>query len=130
MAILPAYYNSYNTKKRKQTKSKSSVEHENWLKSQGLHISQLKAKNTVDSSWKTKYKEDLYVDRSDYVSAGMGGNSSSCADRSLMNNLHKEPEHVRKEILKKAKRVSVAYNKGPIMVITDNDDLTTMGRKI
>lgn len=130
MALLPAYYTSNNTKKRKKSKpSSASIKHENWLKAQGIHISQIKGKKQVDSKWKVNYIESLKVDRDDYVSAGMSGSASACADKSIMTNLHKEPEHVRKEILKKANRVAIAYNKGPLMLMIDSDDITQIGSK-
>jgi hypothetical protein len=34
------------------------------------------------------------------------------ADRSLMSKLHEEPEHVRREIERKARSVAPLYNKG------------------
>lgn len=126
MRIIKAYSKDSATKK----KSKSSIEHENWLKSKGLHISQIQGKNRVDSSWKKIYSDSLKVDRDDYVSAGMSGSSSACADRSIMTNLHKESEHTRKEILKKAARIAPLWNKGGLMVITDGQDLTTLGKKV
>jgi hypothetical protein len=98
----------------------------------GLTPKQIKAKKTKDTRWKSQYAESLKVDRSSaqYESVGMSGDASSCANRSIMANLHKEPEHVREAILAKAKRVGPLWNKGGLMFITDDQDLTTLGKKV
>lgn len=128
MHLLPAFFTTTrsSTKKKKTT---SSAEHDKWLKSKGLHADQIKQKKSVDLNWKKRYTESVKVDREDYVSAGMSGNASSCTDRSLMKNLHKEPEHVRREILAKASRVMPLFNKGGLQYATPATDLTTVGSK-
>jgi hypothetical protein len=131
MALLPAYYTTTNYRKRKQRKHDRS-EHDAWLEKMGVTTKQIKAKKTKNTSWKSQYAESLKVDRSSeqYDSAGMSGSKSSCANRSIMANLHKEPEHVREAILAKAKRVGPLWNKGGLMFITDDQDLTTLGKKV
>jgi hypothetical protein len=86
-------------------------------------------KKVLDFNWRKKYTSDMVVDRSGYVSAGMSGSASSCTDRSLMNNLHKEPEHVRKAILDKASRVMPLFNKGGLQYATPDTDMTQVGSK-
>jgi hypothetical protein len=131
MALLPAYYTTTNQRKRKQRKHDRS-EHDAWLEKMGVTPKQIKAKKTKNTSWKSQYAESLKVDRSStqYDSAGMSGDASSCANRSIMANLHKEPEHVREAILAKSKRVGPLWNKGGLMFITDDQDLTTLGKKV
>ena len=114
MALLPVYYTTTNYRKRKQRKHDRS-EHDAWLIKMGVSPQQIKAKKSKNTSWKSQYVEGLKVDRSSaqYESAGMSGDASSCANRSIMANLHKEPEHVREAILAKAARTAPLYSKGP-----------------
>lgn len=130
MALLPAYYTTTNLRKRK-TKKVNTSDHDKWLESMGLAPKQIKAKKSKDTSWKSKYAEGLKVDRSStqYESAGMSGSASSCANRSIMVNLHKEPEHVREAILAKAARTAPLYSKGPYQYITDGTNLDDVGKK-
>lgn len=132
MHILPAYFTTTNTRLRKRkskAKSKLVSDHDRWLLSKGLHPDQIKLKKGVDKNWKKKYNEDMMVDREGYVSSGLSGSKSSCAKRDIMTNLHKEPEHVQKEILKKASLVMPLYNKGGLQYAGPNVDLTTVGTK-
>lgn len=135
MHILPAYFTSLNTRKRKRkskVKSKLVSDHDRWLLQNGVHPDQIrvkKDKKVLDKMWRSGYNESMMVDRSDYVSAGLSGDASSCAKRDIMTNLHKEPEHVQKEILKKASLVMPLYNKGGLQYAGPNVDLTTVGTK-
>jgi hypothetical protein len=133
MHILPAYFTT-NVSKRKpkiKTTSKNKLisDHDRWLLSKGLHPDQIKLKKTVDKNWKKEYTEGMKIDRAGYVSSGLSGSKSSCAKRDIMTNLHKEPEHVQKEILKKASLVMPLYNKGGLQYAGPNVDLTTVGTK-
>jgi hypothetical protein len=135
MHILPAYYTTTNTRKRKRkskVQSKLVSDHDRWLLQHGVHPEQIrvkKDKKVLDKMWRSGYNESMMVDRSDYVSAGLSGDASSCAKRDIMTNLHKEPEHVQKEILKKASLVMPLYNKGGLQYAGPNVDLTTVGTK-
>jgi len=129
MHILPAYYTTTKTSRAKAKVKSAPTAHDLWLLKKGLHPSQIKLKKGVDKNWKQRYNDDMVVDRSDYVSAGMSGSASSCTDRSLMTNLHKEPEHVRKEILAKASRVMPLFNKGGLQYATPETDMTQVGSK-
>ena len=129
--ILPAYYTTTNLRQRK---SKSKVtgqvsKHDLWLRKNGVHPDQIRAKKTVDVGWKKRYNETMVVEGNDYESAGMSGNSASCLKRDIMTNLHKEPENVRKEILMKASRVMPLFNKGGLQYATPGEDLTQVGSK-
>ena len=129
MSMLPAYFTSTNLKKRKSKIKQSLTAHDKWLISKGLSYDQIKSKKTVDFKWKERYLSDMKVDRSDYVSAGMSGNASSCTKRGVMVNLHKEPKHVRDAIIDKASRVMPLFNKGGLQYATPETDMTTVGSK-
>ncbi len=130
MPLLPAYYTTTNQRKRKQRKYDRS-EHDAWLIKMGVSPQQIKIKKSKNTSWAKEYAESLKVDRSSaqYDSAGMSGDASSCANRSIMANLHKEPEHVREAILAKAARTAPLYSKGPYQYITDGTNLDDVGKK-
>lgn len=128
MHLLPAYYTTTNTKKKKSKPKKSDLEHQAWLAKRGLLPSQLKAKKEVDINWKTEYAKSIKVEKK-YESATMSGTSESCAKKDIMTRLHKEPEHVRKEILEKASRVMPLYNKGGLQYVTPDTDIKMVGSK-
>ena len=131
MHLLPAYYTSTVNRKRKPSNNKrealARAEHEAWV--QSMTGGKKASKKVLDFKWKQRYNDDMMVDQSGYVSAGMSGSASSCVDRSLMSNLHKEPEHVRKEILAKASRVMPLFNKGGLQYATPDTDMTQVGSK-
>jgi hypothetical protein len=131
MHLLPAFYTTTTTRKRKPGNNKrqalARAEHEAWV--QSMTGGRKADKKVLDFKWKSRYTSDMIVDRSGYVSAGMSGSASSCVDRSLMSNLHKEPEHVRKEILAKASRVMPLFNKGGLQYATPDTDMTQVGSK-
>jgi hypothetical protein len=133
MHILPAFYTTTVSKRKLSRKSKAKSklvsDHDRWLLSKGLHPDQIKLKKGVDENWKKRYSEDMKIDREGYVSSGLSGSKSACAKRDIMTNLHKEPEHVQKEILKKASLVMPLYNKGGLQYAGPNVDLTTVGTK-
>jgi hypothetical protein len=131
MPILPAYYTTNNTKKKAKAKVKSTatIKHEQWLMERGLLPGQIAKKKVLDKNWKRRYNDDMMVNRSDYVSAGLSGDASSCTKRDIMSNLHKEPENVRKEILAKASRVMPLFNKGGLQYATPETDMATVGTK-
>lgn len=126
MHLLPAYYTTTSTQKRKQNQ-KLNVAHQEWVKK--MTGGKKSDKKLLDINWRKQYNEDMKVDRNDYVSTGMSGSASSTANRSLMANLHKEPEHVRKAILEKASRVMPLFNKGGLQYATPQTDMTTVGTK-
>jgi hypothetical protein len=134
MALLPVYYTTTNLRKRKPKKT-NTAEHTKWLESMGLTPKQIKAKKTKNTSWKSEYKDSLQVDRSTKhheksIQEVCNGGPDVTANRSVMANLHKESEETRKAILDKAKRIGPLWNKGGLMLITDDQDLTTLGRKV
>jgi hypothetical protein len=128
MHLLPVYFTSNNTRKRK-TKSSKSTEHDAWLRKNGVHPDQLKAKKTTDKNWKSNYAESIKCDRSDYDSSRVSSLHGTAPKRDIMTNLHKEPKHVQDAILEKASRVMPLYNKGGLQLLSPKDDLTTVGTK-
>jgi hypothetical protein len=129
MHLLGPWFTTTKTDRKQKNKVKQIDKHEAWLLKNGLHPEQIKIKKGVDLKWKQRYTESIRVDQSGYVSAGMSGSASSCAKRDIMTNLHKEPEHVRKEILEKASRVMPLFNKGGLQYATPETDLTQVGSK-
>jgi hypothetical protein len=88
----------------------------------------LKAKKKLDINWQEEYTKTIKVERK-YESVEMSGSRDSCAKKDIMTRLHKEPEHVRKEILDKASRVMPLYNKGGLQYCTPETDIKTVGTK-
>jgi hypothetical protein len=136
MHILPAYYTTTVSKRklsRKATaKSKLVSDHDRWLLSKGLHPDQIKSKKdkkSLDLSFRKGYNESMVVDRSTRHYDNKKLVAGDCSKRDIMTNLHKEPEHVQKEILKKASLVMPLYNKGGLQYAGPDVDLTTVGTK-
>jgi len=132
MHLLPAFFTTTATKRKPNNTPKTTkqIEHEKWLQSQGLSRDQLKRKKVVDPNWKTKYTDSLRVEpRANYESSGMSGSKDFAAKRGIMEAIHKEPEHVRKEILAKASRVMPLYNKGGLQYASPAEDMTQIGSK-
>ena len=136
MHILPAYYTTTVSKrklKRKNTaKSKLVSDHDRWLLSKGLHPDQIKSKKdkkSLDLLFKKEYNDSMVVDRSTRQYDDKKLVAGDCSKRDIMTNLHKEPEHVQKEILRKASLVMPLYNKGGLQYAGPDVDLTTVGTK-
>lgn len=128
MHLLPAYFTTTNSKKKKTKTKKSDLEHQAWLAKRGLLPQQLKAKIKLDNNWKEEYSKSIKVERK-YESATMSGSRDSCAKKDIMTRLHKEPEHVKNEILNKASRVMPLYNKGGLQYVTPDTDMKMVGSK-
>jgi hypothetical protein len=102
------------------------------LLSKGLHPDQIKSKKdkkSLDLSFRKGYNESMMVDRSTRHYDDKALVAGDCSKRDIMTNLHKEPEHVQKEILKKASLVMPLYNKGGLQYAGPDVDLTTVGTK-
>ena len=134
MALLPAYYTTTNFRKRKQRKHDRS-DHDAWLQSMGLTPKQIKSKKSKDTSWRSEYVTSLQVERSTRhheksIQQVCDAAPDATAKRGVMTNIHKESEETRNAILAKAKRVAPLWNKGGLMLITDESDLKTLGKKV
>lgn len=128
MHLLPAYFTTISTKKKKTKPSKAALEHQAWLAKRGLLPSQVKAKIKVDNKWQEEYSQSIKVERK-YKSAEMTGSKDSCAKKDIMSKLHKESDQVKKQILDKASRVMPLYNKGGLQYATPETDMKTVGTK-
>ena len=128
MHLLPAYFTTTRTKKKKSKTKKSDLEHQAWLSKRGLLPSQIKAKIKLDNNWKEEYTASIKVERK-YESVEMFGSKDSCAKKDIMTKLHKESNQVKKEILNKASRVMPLYNKGGLQYVTPETDIKMVGTK-
>jgi len=134
MHILPAYYTTTVSKRKTKRKAKSKLisDHDKWLINKGLHPDQIrlkKDKKVLDKLWRSGYNNDMMVDRSTRHYDDKELVAGDCSKRDIMTNLHKEPEHVREEILRKASLVMPLYNKGGLQYAGPDVDLTTVGTK-
>lgn len=118
----------YNGKKKLNAKEqRAKADHEAWLRKQGLHPDQLATRKAFKGSSKPQTSLPSYkVDNSIPLSNNIvdGGRV-----KGIMANLHKEPEHVQKEILYKASRCMPLFNKGGIQYATPGEDMTQVGTK-
>lgn len=134
MHILPAYYTTTVSKRKPKRKAKSKLisTHDKWLINKGLHPDQIrlkKDKKVLDKLWRSGYNNDMMVDRSTRHYNDKEFVAGDCPKRDIMTNLHKEPEHVQEEILRKASLVMPLYNKGGLQYAGPDVDLTTVGTK-
>jgi hypothetical protein len=129
MHLLGPWYTTTKTDRKQKQKEKQLTKHDVWLLKNGVHPEQIKIKKGVDLNWKQRYTDNMKVDQSGYVSAGMSGSASSCVKRDIMTNLHKESKQVQAAILDKASRVMPLFNKGGLQYATPETDLTQVGSK-
>lgn len=129
MHLAPAYLTTtrYNAKKKLSIKEqRAKIEHEAWLKKQGLHPEQLAARKSPKSD--KSYKPASVVCKDDSIPL-----SNTIVDggrvHGIMANLHKESPEVQKAIMDKASRCMPLYNKGGYQLATPNEDLTQVGSK-
>jgi hypothetical protein len=127
MHLAPVYFTTTRSSlKRKPSKSKKLAEatskHEQWLRERGLHPEQ----RDLQRAYRGKHKvslPDLKTESTYELSNGIGNGFKN----GIMDNLHKEKPEVRKAILEKAQRTTVAYNKGPTMYFSPESDKTNLG---
>lgn len=135
MHILPAFFTSTNSRKRKKkpaAKTKLVSDHDRWLLKNGVHPDQIRSKKdkkVLDKMWRSSYNDSMMVDRSTRHYDDKELVAGDCSKRDIMTNLHKEPEHVQEEILRKASLVMPLYNKGGLQYAGPNVDLKTVGTK-
>lgn len=114
-------------KKLANTAAKRAADsaHDKWLRERGLHPSQRELQHAFKGRHKVAMP-DLKVEENAPLGNKIDGNGLA---RGVMINLHKEKPEVQAAILEKASRVAPLYNKGGLQLITDGDDLKTLGRK-
>lgn len=110
-----------NRRRRDREPTRAQLEHEKWLRSQGLHPEQLE-KKTKHVNKIPSYKTEEVVKLSNKV-----GNGFRTA--TVLEKLNDETVDVQMQILKKAARVAPAYNKGGYQLITPGEDIKTIGSK-
>jgi len=120
----------YNSKGKKPANTAAAREakakHEAWLRKQGLLPEQVEMKRmrTKSSSISLpNLKVDNPIPLSNNVAVKGGFRNG------IMDNLHKESEAVKQEILDKASRCMPLFNKGGIQYATPATDMTTVGSK-
>ena len=130
MAILPAYYTTNNTRKRKARKPTQSM-----IESQRL-TQELLAKVGYHKPSKTpkKFSYSLAVESnaapmSNTIPGGVAAKRDLRTEHKWKRDCQESPETVR-AIEEKAMRVAPAYNKGAVQYITDETDAKYIGRKI
>lgn len=114
-------------KKPANTAAKRAADaaHEKWLKERGLHPSQ----RNLQQAFKGKARievPNLKVEENVPLSNKIDGNGLA---KGIMVNLHKEKPEVQQAILEKANRVDLAYNKGPMMLMSEKEDRTKLGSR-
>ena len=80
MQMLGPWFTTTNLRNRKAKTAKPESKHDLWLRKKGLHPDQIKSKKVLDKNWVKGYNENMVVDRSDYVSAGMESSSTKKAE--------------------------------------------------
>jgi len=82
MHLLPAFVTTTNSRKRKSKmtgKQKlQQLAHQQWV--QSMTKGQRSDKKVLDKMWRREYTNNMVVDRSDYVSAGMTPGSAAKND--------------------------------------------------
>lgn len=110
-----------NTAAAREAKAK----HEAWLRQRGLHPEQLELARAFKGKRKIELP-DLKVRENAPLSNKIDENGLV---KGVMANLHKETPAVQREIMDKAARTEMAYNKGPIMYHSPGTDRTQLGSK-
>ena len=123
MGLDRRIYDTGRCKVKLNAKQKRALqEHENWLRSKGLHKDQLKKKPKVKEEKDTVKEEKPTLPKtSDKVGNGFR--------TGILDKLHLEPEEVRKKIIEKTKRVESLYSKGPLQYVTDGTNVQEIGTK-
>ena len=112
--------------KKKQSKSQRLktilIEHEKFLKSVGYtgkaRICTTKSKLVVQSAPET------------YTTKTLQEMVGPCPKRDIWERTRNESDQVKEAIRQKAARTAPIWNKGGLMYITDDQDLTTLSKKV
>ena len=116
-------YNSKQKKSNSARKTVSDAKHNEWLAKQGLTTNQIKMKKAFLGDVRHNNKPDPCIANPYQLSNGVGNGFK----KGIMENLHKESPAVQKEIMAKAARTTMAYNKGPSMYFSPDADTTNIG---
>jgi hypothetical protein len=116
-------YNSKQKKSNSARKVVSDAKHNEWLVKQGLTSNQIKMKKAFLGNVRHNNEPDFRITNPYELSNGVGNGFK----KGIMENLHKESPAVQKEIMAKAARTTMAYNKGPSMYFSPDADTTNIG---
>jgi hypothetical protein len=92
--------------------------HRRWLRRRGVRPPGRRDRERWAEEYAETLRTGLLPER--FRQEPLAGGADACADRSLMARLHREPEHVRKEVMRKASMVAPAFNKGALQYAPDN----------
>ena len=116
----------YSSKKKKSNSKRlaeATDKHNAWLAQHGLTPNQIQLKKAFVGDVRHNNEPDLRVTNPYQLSNGVGNGFK----KGIMENLHKESPAVQKEIMAKAARTTMAYNKGPNMYFSPDADTTNIG---
>lgn len=119
----------YSSRKKKPNSKQLRAQqaHEEWLRKKGLSKDQRLTKFSKVGKVKNEIPQYLDgIDNSIPLSNKIG---NGIAKPDKMSNLHLEKPEVIRATLRKKSRIDVAYNKGPLMYVTDDTDPTTLGTR-
>lgn len=130
MHMERAYLNNNGSGKGKKpantaAQRKANAEHEAWLRSKGLHPSQVEKRKSNFKIEKVEVappsKPPVQLSNNLKVKGGF--------KRSIMDHLDEESPETRKAILDKASRLAPAYSKGAYQYISPGTELSDIGKK-
>jgi hypothetical protein len=104
--------------------------HQKFLKKMGCLPEQLKESKKFRKKPRTTFSgfaETYYENKS--LSTVMAGDQDTGTKRDVISNIYKETPEVQRQILEKASRVAIPYNKGGYQLITPGMDTKNIGRK-
>lgn len=115
MQLMKPFFTTTKTGRSTKPSAKqiqAKLEHEAWLKRNGVHPEQL-TKAKLHKNVLPSYKTEKVQLSNTIVDGGRA--------HGIMANLHKEPEHVQKQIMAKVASVTPLYNKGGYAVAVKSD---------
>lgn len=128
--ILPIMIIYSNTKPIKKKLKPKTVREQNadWLRAHGSDGKKYTAVFKAFVPPKNKVIERVSKGK---VVEVQHGNIHSCAKTSIMDpmKLNKESEEIKNKIISKSKQISIPYNKGGYMYISEGYDPTDLGKK-
>jgi hypothetical protein len=123
-------YTNQRSKKKPQQKSKKLLEaqaaHRRYLTSLGISLMKTKLHGNT-ANWSDLTVQSNAAPLSNTIPGS--GAKQSLDDYKWKKDMQESPEAIA-EAEKKKTRIAPAYNKGPLMYITDNADTKSLGRKV
>ena len=116
-------YNSKSKRSKSVRAVEAAAKHDDWLRKRGLHPEQ----RDLQTAYRGKYVNNLPDLSSDRDLPELSNGIGNGYKKGIMANLHKESAEVQKQIMDKAARTTMAYNKGPNMYFSPESDKTNLG---